>query len=78
MIRQDEMVYLDGEAPDLGSITPIKYDATTGTREYRLLSKDKSKLNSIVTYCGTGSTAYCVDTGEFLMFHTDTKQWYEQ
>ena len=76
MIGQDGKVYPEGEAPDLGSITPVSN--IDGVREYRLLSKDIGILRSAVTYCGSGSTAYCVDTGDVLMFHADTKQWYEQ
>lgn len=74
MIGVDDNVYQDGEAPDLGSITPVSNEK--GVREYRLLSADISKLNSVVTYCGNGSTAYVVDTGALYMFHSGT--WYEQ
>ena len=76
MIGQDGKVYPEGEAPDLGSIVPVSN--VMGVREYRLLSKDLGLLKSNVTYCGTGSTAYCADTGAVYMFHGETKQWYEQ
>lgn len=76
MIGQDDMVYPEGEAPDLGSIVAISN--VNGVREYRLLSGDISKLNSVVTYCRSGSTAYVVDTGAVYMFHQSSKTWYEQ
>ena len=56
MIWQDYIAYPDDDAPDIGSITPISND--NGVREYRLLAADLDKLNSVVTYCGTGSTAF--------------------
>ena len=74
MTRQDSKVYPDGEAPDLGSIVAVKNE--NGVRQYSLLSADISKLQSTVTYCGTGSVAYVVDTGAVYMFHEGT--WYEQ
>jgi hypothetical protein len=76
MTGQDGKIYPDGEAPDLGSITAISN--VNGLREYRLLSVDISKLNSVVTYCRTGSTAYVVDTGAVYMFHEANHTWYEQ
>lgn len=76
MTGQDGRVYPNGEAPDLGSIVAISN--VNGLREYRLLSDDISKLNSTVTYCRTGSTAYVVDTGALYMFHESDKTWYEQ
>lgn len=74
MTGQDGRVYPNGEAPDLGSIVAVKNE--NGVRQYSLLSADISKLNSVVTYCGTGSTAYVVDTGAVYMFHDGV--WYEQ
>jgi hypothetical protein len=75
-----EKIYPQDEAPDLGSIVavPNQESKASGLREYRLLSKDISLLNSKVTYCATGSTAYVVDTGAVYMFHEETKTWYEQ
>ena len=72
--------YPSGEVAGLGSITavPSGESGSSGIREYRLLSKDISLLNSKVTYCATGSTAYVVDTGALYMFHAETKTWYEQ
>ena len=73
MIGQDSKIYKDGEAPDLGSIKVLSNNR--GIREYAFLQTDFSKLP---TYCLTGSTAICVDTGEIYMFHEDTSQWYKQ
>lgn len=73
MIWQDYIAYPDDDAPDIGSITPISND--NGVREYRLLAADLDKLNSVVTYCGTGSTAYITDTGAIYMFQDGS--WYE-
>ena len=74
MTRQDAKVYPDGEAPDLGSIAAVRNE--NGIREYRMLSTDVPKLNSTVTYCADGSSAYCVDTGDVYMFLGGT--WYKQ
>ena len=73
MIWQDYIAYPDDNVPDIGSIEPISND--NGVREYRLLAVDLDKLNSTVTYCGDGSTAYVSDTGAIYMFQDGT--WYE-
>lgn len=46
-----EKIYPQDEAPDLGSIVavPNQESKASGLREYRLLSKDISLLNSKVT-----------------------------
>lgn len=74
MTGQDGRVYPNGEAPDLGSITAISN--VNGVREYRLLNTDLTKLQNNVKYCGTGSTAFVVDTGAVYMFHDADKTWH--
>lgn len=74
MISQDDVNYEEGQVPDIGSITPIKNE--NGIREYVFLSSDFDKLQSIVTYCKTGSVAFACDTSDVYTFHSDTKQWY--
>ena len=38
------------------------------------LSSDISKLPH---YVGTGSSALCLDTGDYYKFHKETDQWYK-
>ena len=68
---------------------PFEYDATSefgsirlvetkqkNVRNYVLNSTDKDKLSKI-TNAGSGSMAYCTDTGELLMYNEADKIWHE-
>ena len=46
-------------------------------RSYELLSTDFGKLPTSDNLM-TGSSAYCIDTGDYYKYETTTKQWYKQ
>lgn len=69
----DGMLYKPGdEIWDLGSF--VATDSTGMMRSYEGLSKDVSKL---LHYVETGSSALCLDTGDYYKFHKQTDTWYK-
>lgn len=69
----DGMLYKPGdEIWDLGSF--VATDSTGMMRSYEGLSKDVSKLPH---YVETGSSALCLDTGDYYKFHKQTDTWYK-
>lgn len=71
----DGRFYKPGEEiPDIGSF--VATSTSNNIRNYEGLSKDIDKLP---TYdgLGTGSSAYCIDTGQYLKYEANTKTWYE-
>lgn len=46
-------------------------------RGYELLSADVGKLPTSDNLM-TGSSAYCIDTGDYYKYEATTKQWYKQ
>lgn len=46
-------------------------------RGYELLSADVGKLPTSDNLM-TGSSAYCIDTGDFYKYEATTKKWYNQ
>ena len=46
-------------------------------RGYELLSNDVGKLPTSDDLM-TGSSAYCIDTGDYYKYEVTTKQWYKQ
>lgn len=71
----DGKTYNDiSEAPDLGSWVATSVDANR--RSYEGLSADVGKLPKYDDL-GTGSSALCVDTGDFLKYEATTKTWYQ-
>ena len=75
----DHTIIFDGqtikpgeEIPDLGSF--VATEAKGNIRHYEGLSADVSKLPK---YVDTGSSALCLDTGQYYKFHKDTQMWYE-
>ena len=46
-------------------------------RGYELLSSDVGKLPTSDNLM-TGSSAYCIDTGDYYKYEATTKQWYKQ
>lgn len=46
-------------------------------RGYELLSTDVDKLPTSDNLM-TGSSAYCIDTGDYYKYEATTKQWYKQ
>lgn len=71
----DGQYYKDGdEIHDLGSFVATSVDGKI--RSYQGLSKDIDKLPKYDDL-GTGSSALCVDTGQFYKYEKTTKQWYE-
>lgn len=69
----DGMLYEPGDDVwDLGSF--VATDQTGMMRSYEGLSKDVSKLPH---YVETGSSALCLDTGDYYKFHKQTDTWYK-
>lgn len=69
----DGKTYQPGEEIwDLGSFACV--DVRGNIRSYEGLSSDISKL---LHYVGTGSSALCLDTGDYYKFHKETDQWYK-
>ena len=62
------------EIPDLGSF--VAMPGSGKLRNYNGLSKDIGKLpkyNDLIT----GSSAFCMDTGQLFNYEATTKTWYE-
>ena len=77
IIEYDGQYYEEGQPlPDLGSWECVD-GQDRNQRNYQGLSIDVDKLP---TYddLEAGSTAYCVDTGEYYIYHAKTKTWYQQ
>lgn len=63
------------DIPDLGSWECTSIEVCE--RHYMGLSADVDKL-PVYDDLGTGSTAMCLDTGDFYIYHDHTKTWYKQ
>lgn len=63
-----------GESIDMGSFQLMSKHGNV--YEFQGLSADVSKLPTVQAI-GTGSTAFCIDTGTALMYEKTTKTWYE-
>lgn len=80
-VRQDGIHYDAGEeVPDLGSM--VATSAEGAIRHYEGLSADLEKLKDVVKgekYSGlaTGSTAMCLDTGQYYKYERTTREFYE-
>ena len=59
---------------DLGSF--VATSISGNIRNYEGLSKDIAKLPKYDNL-STGSSAFCVDTGQLLKYEATTKIWYE-
>ena len=76
IIEHDGQYYNEGDTIwDLGSFECVSKE-DTNQRNYEGLSTDISKLP---TYDNleAGSTAFCLDTGDFYKYHAKTKTWYK-
>lgn len=76
------MIVFDGQKyesvndiPDLGSWECVSVEVCE--RSYMGLSTDVAKLPKYDDL-GTGSTAMCLDNGDFYIYHAKTKTWYKQ
>lgn len=77
----DKLIYFDGhyyknkeDVPDIGSFVATSYKK--GIRNYEGLSKDVSKLPKYKDL-ETGSSAFCLDTGELYKYEKTTQTWYK-
>ena len=73
----DGVLYKEGEPiHDLGSFECVEVEGKN-IRNYEGLSQDVDKLP---TYDNleAGSSAYCLDTGDYYKYHAKTKTWYKQ
>lgn len=71
----DGQLYKEGEEiHDLGSFVATSVNG--GVRGYEGLSKDIYKLPKY-NDLQTGSSAFCVDTGQLFKYEATTKMWYE-
>lgn len=76
------MIFFDGhkyecaeDCPDLGSWECVECEGNV--RSYQGLSADVGKLPKYDDL-GTGSSAMCLDSGDYYIFHSKTKTWYKQ
>lgn len=63
----------EDEIPDLGSF--VCTDADGNIRHYEGLSSDAP--NKLPHYVETGSSALCLDTGEYWKYLKSTDTWYQ-
>ena len=75
MIVVMDMFFDDTAEIDFGSINMVEV-RQRNVRNYTLNAVDKDKLSKI-TNAGSGSLAYCTDTGELLMYNEADKVWHE-
>lgn len=78
----DGQIYNPGDSlPDLGSWVCTSVDKNGNgeliIRNYEGLSADVSKLPKYETGLGTGSSALCLDTGDFYKYEQSTQTWYQ-
>lgn len=70
----DGQTYKPGEIiHDLGSFVAVETSADGKKRSYEGLSKDVEKLPHYVV---SGSSALCLDTGDYYKYHEPTDTWY--
>ena len=71
----DGQIYMDDEqVHDLGSFECVSKE-DVNQRNYEGLSADVSKLPKYDDL-EAGSTAFCLDTGDFYKYHAKSKTWY--
>lgn len=75
MIVVMDMFFDDTAEIDFGSINMVEV-RQRNVRNYTLNAVDKGKLSKI-TNAGSGSLAYCTDTGELLIYNEADKVWHE-
>lgn len=69
----DGQTYKPGEEPwDLGSFVCV--ESSGNIRKYEGLSKDAP--DKLPHYVASGSTAFCLDTGDFYKYHSQSDTWY--
>lgn len=78
-MKADRPMIIDGveynkgdEIWDLGSFVAV--EARGMMRSYEGLSKDAP--NKLPHYVSSGSSAFCLDTGDMYKFHEQTDTWY--
>lgn len=80
-MQAENLTYFDGhwygkgdEIPDIGSF--VSTSSTEKIRNYEGLARDVNKLPKYDDL-ETGSSAFCVDTGQLFKYEKTTKTWYE-
>ena len=80
-MKAENLTYFDGrwyapgdEMLDLGTF--VSQSGNDKVRSYEGLAKDVSKLPKYDDL-ETGSSAFCVDTGQLFIYEKTTKTWYE-
>lgn len=74
MVYDGQYYKVGEEIPDLGTFVATSIDGNI--RNYEGLSADVLKLPKYDNL-GTGSSAFCVDTGQLFKYEKTTKTWYE-
>ena len=81
MAIADKTIVIDGQTynegdtiHELGSLQCV--EVRGNQRDYQGLIKDKDKLPKYDDL-GTGSSALCVDNGDFYKYEATTKTWYK-
>lgn len=76
-IIYDGQHYKEGEEIwDLGSFDCVEVEGSK--RHYLGLSSDAPMKLPKYDNLGTGSTARCLDNGDYYEYHAPTKEWYPQ
>lgn len=73
MVVDGRLIRAGEEIPDLGSWVAVQVSGRI--RNYSGLSTDVAKLPC---YVGTGSLAFCVDTGDIYEFEKSSGAWYKK
>ena len=75
------MYILDGieyaskeDAPDIGGW----YHNPPYIGKKREYSGISTEINKLPKYVSTGSTAYCIDTGDIYIYYAGDKSWHKQ
>ena len=72
MVVDGQLYHRGDEIPDIGSWVAVSSNG--GIRNYNGLSADVSKLPH---YVDTGSSAMCLDTGDYYKFHKPSDASYK-
>ena len=79
MKEVDGQKYEDGQAiHDLGSFECVGVAEGTNQRSYEGLSSDAPDKLPTYDDLETGSSALCLDNGDYYKYHAPSKTWYKQ
>ena len=77
VFEHDGQIYNEGETPwDLGSFECVGTEGNQ--RYYEGLSADAPDKLPKYDNLGAGSSATCLDNGDYYKYHAKSKTWYKQ